>query len=203
MWRTLERAAAAFVLLLGWGRIESRRCTRAHTTKPKRRLGVVRSTIPACFLAAAGQPANGSILVRRHAKLRLFSSAGRRPRLTCTGRRRARQGRLSRQRTLRNLPPHYGSGSRTGPDLTDIGGIRKPEQLEKSLLDPDADIVPQNRSYRVVTRAGETITGRLLNLDAFSVQLLDTQERLRSFAKSNLKEWPSSTNRPCLPTRTN
>ena len=70
-----------------------------------------------------------------------------------------------------------------------MGGIRKPEQLEKSLLDPDADIAPQNRSYRVVTRAGETITGRLLNLDAFSVQLLDTQERLRSFAKSNLKEW--------------
>jgi putative heme-binding domain-containing protein len=82
-----------------------------------------------------------------------------------------------------------GNGSRTGPDLTDIGNLRKPEQLEQSVLDPDAEIDRQNRTYRVVTRAGETVTGRLLNLDAFSVQLLDSKERLRAFAKSDLKDW--------------
>jgi putative heme-binding domain-containing protein len=82
-----------------------------------------------------------------------------------------------------------GNGSRTGPELTEIGSLRMPEQIEKSLLDPDAEIAPQNRTYRVVTRAGETITGRLLNLDAFSVQLLDSKERLRSFSRANLKEW--------------
>jgi putative heme-binding domain-containing protein len=81
------------------------------------------------------------------------------------------------------------SGSRTGPDLTEIGGVRKPEQLEVSILDPDAEIAAQNRSYRIVTRAGETITGRLLNIDAFSVQIQDSKERLRAFSKSNLKEW--------------
>src|ERR1700684_1297337 len=82
-----------------------------------------------------------------------------------------------------------GTGSRTGPDLTDIGNLRKPEQLEQSILDPDAEIDRQNRTYRVVTRGGETISGRLLNIDAFSVQLLDAKERLRSFTKSALKEW--------------
>jgi putative heme-binding domain-containing protein len=82
-----------------------------------------------------------------------------------------------------------GDGSRTGPDLTDIGNLRKPEQLQQSILDPDAEIDRQNRTYRVVTRTGETITGRLLNLDAFSVQLLDSKERLRAFTKSDLKEW--------------
>src|ERR1700679_2989837 len=82
-----------------------------------------------------------------------------------------------------------GDGPRTGPDLTDIGNLRKPEQLEQSILDPDAEIDRQNRTYRVVTRTGETITGRLLNLDAFSVQLLDSKERLRAFSKSDLKEW--------------
>ena len=82
-----------------------------------------------------------------------------------------------------------GNGSRIGPDLTDIGNLRKPEQLEKSILDPDAEIDRQNRTYRVVTRTGETISGRLLNLDAFSIQLLDSKERLRSFTKSDLKEW--------------
>lgn len=82
-----------------------------------------------------------------------------------------------------------GNGSRTGPDLTDIGNLRKPGQIEQSILDPDAEIDRQNRTYRVITRTGETITGRLLNLDAFSVQLLDSKEHLRSFMKSDLKEW--------------
>jgi quinoprotein glucose dehydrogenase len=82
-----------------------------------------------------------------------------------------------------------GNGSHRGPELTEIGSLRKPGQIERSLLEPDADIAPQNRSYRVVTRAGESITGRVLNLDAFSVQLMDSQERLRSFLKTNLKDW--------------
>ena len=37
-----------------------------------------------------------------------------------------------------------GDGSRTGPDLTDIGNLRKPEQLQQSILDPDAEIAPAN-----------------------------------------------------------
>jgi len=32
------------------------------------------------------------------------------------------------------------------------------------------------------------VTGRLLGHDTFSVQLLDTQEQLRSFAKTDLRE---------------
>ena len=82
-----------------------------------------------------------------------------------------------------------GSGARTGPNLTDIGGVRKPDQLEKSILEPDSEIATQNRSYRVVTRAGETVTGRLLNVDVFSVQILDSKERLRGFSKADLREW--------------
>ena len=35
---------------------------------------------------------------------------------------------------------------------------------------------------------GTTVTGRLLGHDTFTVQLLDTQEQLRSFAKSDLRE---------------
>ena len=33
-----------------------------------------------------------------------------------------------------------------------------------------------------------TITGRLLNQDTFSVQLLDPSERLQSYEKANLRE---------------
>ena len=82
-----------------------------------------------------------------------------------------------------------GKGSYTGPDLTDIGVTRRSAQLERSLLDPEAEILPQNRSFRVVTRDGTTVTGRLLNLDTFTVQLMDSSERLRSFSKSDLKEF--------------
>jgi hypothetical protein len=61
-------------------------------------------------------------------------------------------------------------------------------ELERSILDPGAEILPRNRFYRVVTPGGETITGRLLNHDAFTVQLIDPQERLLSLQKPDLRE---------------
>src|SRR6202521_479789 len=82
-----------------------------------------------------------------------------------------------------------GNGARLGPELTDIGALRRAVELERSILDPDAEVLPQNRFFRVVTRDGTTVTGRLLNQDAFTVQLFDAQERLRSFSKSTLKEY--------------
>src|SRR5262245_27420489 len=81
------------------------------------------------------------------------------------------------------------SGSRTGPDLSDIGHLRRAEEIQKSIEDPGAEIQPANRTYRVVTRDGATITGRLLNHDTHSVQLIDSHEQLRSFATSNLREY--------------
>jgi putative heme-binding domain-containing protein len=82
-----------------------------------------------------------------------------------------------------------GKGSYLGPELSDVGVTRRAAQLERSILEPDAEILPQNRFFSVTTRDGATITGRLLNLDTFSVQLMDTNERLRSFSKTNLKEY--------------
>ena len=81
-----------------------------------------------------------------------------------------------------------GKGSRLGPDLTDIGTLRTPEQLMTSLLEPDAEILPENRFYRVVARDGGTTSGRLLNLDSFQILMLDEKEQLRSFQKSELRE---------------
>ena len=48
--------------------------------------------------------------------------------------------------------------------------------------------MPSNRFVRLVTRDGATITGRLLNQDIFTVQLLDSKEQLRSVARSDLRE---------------
>jgi small nuclear ribonucleoprotein (snRNP)-like protein len=55
-------------------------------------------------------------------------------------------------------------------------------------MEPDAEILPENRFYRVVTRDGATISGRLLNLDTFEILMLDEKEQLRSFQKSELHE---------------
>ena len=81
-----------------------------------------------------------------------------------------------------------GKGSRLGPDLTDIGTLRVAEQLMTSLLEPDAEILPENRFYRVVARDGAAASGRLLNLDSFQILMLDEKEQLRSFQKSELRE---------------
>jgi putative heme-binding domain-containing protein len=80
-------------------------------------------------------------------------------------------------------------GAYSGPDLSDIAFVRSAEELTKSLLDPDAEIVPHNRSYRVVSPDGAVVTGRLLNHDTFRVQLIDANGRLLSFAKANLREY--------------
>jgi len=80
------------------------------------------------------------------------------------------------------------SGSRVGPDLTDIGVLRRTAGLQQSLIDPDAEVLSANRYYRVVTKDGQTVTGRLMNEDTFSVQLIDTKENLRSFKIADLRE---------------
>jgi putative heme-binding domain-containing protein len=82
-----------------------------------------------------------------------------------------------------------GAGSYLGPDLSDIGMQRRVSELTQSLVDPGAMIMPQNRMFRVVTADGAAITGRILNQDTFTVQLIDNKDRLLSYQRSGLKEF--------------
>jgi putative heme-binding domain-containing protein len=82
-----------------------------------------------------------------------------------------------------------GIGSHRAPDLSDIGAIRGVETLERSLVDPTAAMVPINRPVHVVTRDGKVITGRRLNEDTYTVQLVDADEQLVSLTKSDLREY--------------
>src|SRR5580658_6032400 len=81
-----------------------------------------------------------------------------------------------------------GAGARLGPDLSDIGNLRLAGELERSVVDPDAEILAQNRHFRAVTKDGATITGTLLNEDKYSVQILDSNGRLVSLKRVNLRE---------------
>lgn len=85
-----------------------------------------------------------------------------------------------------------GVGPYTAPDLTTIGIRRSAAALQRNLLDPAAAILPINRPIRLVTRNEETVTGRRLNEDTYTVQLVDSQNRLRSFIKSELVSYEIS-----------
>ena len=70
--------------------------------------------------------------------------------------------------------------------------MRTPAILQLNLLDPAAAVLPINRPVRIVTRSEETITGRRLNEDTYTVQLIDSEERLRSLQKSELVSYEVS-----------
>jgi putative heme-binding domain-containing protein len=81
-------------------------------------------------------------------------------------------------------------GSRAGPDLSQIGTQRRVVEIHRSILEPDAEIIPANRFFRIVTKDGATFTGRLLNQDTFTMQILDAKdEKLKSFSKSSVREY--------------
>jgi putative heme-binding domain-containing protein len=80
-------------------------------------------------------------------------------------------------------------GSRLGPDLSDIGSRRTPDRLRQAMLAPDEEVVPENRFVRFVTKDGATITGRLLNQDPISVQLINQKEELKTYLRATLREY--------------
>jgi putative heme-binding domain-containing protein len=73
--------------------------------------------------------------------------------------------------------------------LSEVGAIRTAEYLERSILAPNESVLPEHRVVRAVTRQGTVITGRRLNEDTHTIQLIDQDERLRSLSKSDLREY--------------
>jgi putative heme-binding domain-containing protein len=81
------------------------------------------------------------------------------------------------------------TGSRVGPNLSGIGSRRTAERLQRSLVAPDEEVLPENRFVEVVLKDGSTVRGRLLNHDAMSVQLLDMKEQLRSLQTTEFRSY--------------
>ena len=80
------------------------------------------------------------------------------------------------------------TGSRLGPDLSQVGTRRSRDLLYRALVAPDDEVLAEHRFVRVVTADGTIIVGKLLNQDAFTVQLMTSDELLKSYLKSNLRE---------------
>jgi putative heme-binding domain-containing protein len=88
------------------------------------------------------------------------------------------------------------AGSRVAPNLSDIGSLRSPGSLQRTLLDPSSQMMPINRPVRLVKKDGTVINGRRLNEDTYSIQLVDDKERLHSVLKADLKEFTISKTSP-------
>ena len=62
-----------------------------------------------------------------------------------------------------------------------MGRTRSLAYLRDALTQPSKAIAPGYGTVRIVTREGETVQGRALNVDNFSAQLMDSNERIHSY----------------------
>jgi len=94
-----------------------------------------------------------------------------------------------------------GRGGVLGPDLSRVGSSRSTSYLIDSIRDPskelsDAMVDPNNHwglplvydTVTVLTASGKRITGVAKNEDTFSIQLLDINQNLQFFMKTDLKD---------------
>ena len=80
-----------------------------------------------------------------------------------------------------------GEGGRLGPDLTDIGGRMAPDEIQTALTDPSADVAPRWWTMRIVREDGSRVEGLRMDEDTFSVRIMDNDERLWHFLKSQAR----------------
>jgi putative heme-binding domain-containing protein len=80
-----------------------------------------------------------------------------------------------------------GQGGTLGPELSRIGALRTLDDLRRSIREPGASVARGYRPVRLQTATGKLVRGALKNEDAFSLQLMDTRERLRGYRKSDLR----------------
>jgi cytochrome c oxidase cbb3-type subunit III len=96
-----------------------------------------------------------------------------------------------------------GKGGRVGPELTAVGGSRTREAIIDSVRNPSRRLAwglteatkefPQEyETITVVTADGRQVKGVALNEDTFSVQMMDTNERIYMLEKDKLRSFKKS-----------
>src|SRR5215469_7964774 len=96
-----------------------------------------------------------------------------------------------------------GKGGRLGPDLSGVGSARSTEAIVESVRNPSKRLAggiqeatkefPQEyETVKVETRDGQKLTGVVLNQDNFTLQMMDTNEKLHLFEKEQLKSMEKS-----------
>ena len=80
-----------------------------------------------------------------------------------------------------------GKGGRLGPDLSRVGSARTQAALVREIRTPHEWIPPAYETVTIVTKDGQKIRGVKKNEDVFSIQVMDTRERIQGYLKSNVE----------------
>ena len=81
-----------------------------------------------------------------------------------------------------------GRGGRLGPDLTRIGVQRSHAALTREIRTPSEWLGPAFETVTIVTKDGRRVRGAKKAEDVFSIQVMDTRERIQGYLKSDLRE---------------
>jgi putative heme-binding domain-containing protein len=80
-----------------------------------------------------------------------------------------------------------GTGGRLGPDLSRLAVTRSRESVVAAIRDPDASVDAAYRSVALERRdGGGSVRGIVKNEDSFSIQVMDMEERLQGYLKTNM-----------------
>jgi putative heme-binding domain-containing protein len=79
-------------------------------------------------------------------------------------------------------------GGSLGPELSSITNRRSQDALTNSIRNPSASIGRRYKPVTIVTQYNERIQGTIKSEDAFSIQIMDSNQSLRGFRKDLLRE---------------
>jgi len=80
-----------------------------------------------------------------------------------------------------------GKGGRLGPDLTGTAASRSLASIVESIRTPSKQIVAGYETVAVVTAEGQDSKGFVMNEDRFSLQMMDTRERILLLEKDKIR----------------
>lgn len=81
-----------------------------------------------------------------------------------------------------------GTGGRLGPDLSRIGAARSREVLELRIRGGVEGFLAGYEPVTLTPESGQAVVGVKKNEDLFSVQIMDTRERIQGYDKASLKD---------------
>jgi putative heme-binding domain-containing protein len=79
-------------------------------------------------------------------------------------------------------------GGRLGPDLSRLAASQSNQVLTRAIREASASLTSGYESVTLTTRDGRQIRGTRKGEDPFSIQIMDTHERLQGYLKADLKE---------------
>jgi putative heme-binding domain-containing protein len=85
------------------------------------------------------------------------------------------------------------AGGRLGPDLSRIGAARARDAMVRQIRGAVEDFRPGYEPVTITSTDGQPVRGVKKNEDNFSVQIMDTRERIQGYEKGKVKEVTNDT----------